>query len=200
MAVTSTEDQINGLKDKKADYTAYRVMWAQGPAKVGYSYEKAVMNQTPNGAAYVASYYSPVKTAAAPTAGDFDTAHNLKTSTLVAAYNFGAVELIGLTGTAKRGNAKDTSISEDKLNQLGAKIPFGKYEVMLNTYTRTNTKDTTATKTADIKGNFVNVNYSFSKRTRAYFTMGTQKDNAGTASAAVTQEIKRNGVGVVHTF
>jgi len=199
--VDSNQDQINGFQNRKSDYTAYRLMWTQGAAKVGYSYENAKMDQTPNGATYAPSYYSSVKTAAAPTAGDFDTAYSLKTSTLVGAYNFGPVELIGLWGKADRGNAADTSISNEKLKQIGAKIPFaGKFEAQINYFTKKATKDTTGVDSVDQKGNFINVNYSFSKRTRAYVAMGSQKDDAGAANAAATQEIKRNFIGMIHTF
>jgi len=198
---TSTEDQINGYKSKKADYTAYRVMWVQGPAKVGYSYEKADMDQTPNAAAYANYFTNSAKIITAPVAADNDTAYSLKTSTLVGSYNFGPVELIGLWGKADRGNAKDTSISNEKFKQIGAKVPFGGgWEAQLNYFTKKATKDTTGVDSVDQKGNFVNVNYSLSKRTRAYIAMGSQKDEAGTASAAVTQEIKRNFIGVIHTF
>ena len=198
--VDTNQDQINGFRSRKSDYTAYRVMWAQGPAKVGYSYEMAKMDQTPNGAVYAPSYYSSVKTTVAPVAGDFDTAYNLKTSTLAGSYKFSSFELIGLYGTADRGNAADTSVSQEKFRQIGAKVPFGgKWEAQVNYFTKKATKDSDGSVTLDQKGNFLNVNYSFSKRTRAYIAMGSQKDEAG-AATTVTQEVKRNFVGVIHTF
>jgi len=201
--VDATYGSTNGFSNRKAQYNAYRAMWAQGPARIGYSFEQAKMSGTADSTnikaetGKITNAYGVVVADAA----DINNAYTLKTSTLVGAYKFDKFELIGIYGKADRGNAKDTTNSQEKFNQITAKVPFGgAWEAQFNYYTKKLTKDTTGVASSDLKGNYLNVNYSFSKRTRAYVAMGTQKDSAGLDTAQAVQQIKRNLVGVIHTF
>jgi len=193
--IDTTENQANGFKDRKALYTSYRAMWSNGPAKLGYTYEKADFSGVAASGTAATNFYGVSATNGTTTTAPY----SVKTSTAVGSYNFGPAELIGIYGKKNSGAATSAVVSNETLKQISVKVPVtAKTQVMFNTFTRIADPDNGGARTLDRSGQHINVNYSFSKRTRAYVAYGKEKDDAAAANAI--QDLKRTFVGVIHTF
>ena len=207
VSLTGTESTVTGKKQSKDEYVAYRAMYTAGPLRAGYSYETLTQSCTTNAAptltaaTYTSSivniYGGNVAAADCTNTGEAKT----KTSTLVGAYNFGVAELIGISSNRDVGLLTSaTETRKQKTNQITIKVPMGKAEFALNSYTTTLDNNVAGTRQSDIKGSYALATYDLSKRTKVYAFTGTDDNKATVAAAASTDKITRNGVGIFHSF
>ena len=191
MDTTSTEDQVNGYKNRVNKLLTTRAMYKNGPLNLGITYESSKESCTVNGAT-INNYWGA--SIAVPTACSTTEASNTYNA-LLAQYDFGFAK-VNMIHSSKKAEATTTNAKTDtKFNQINVKVPLNaKTELRLTT----NSSKATNGTVSDWKGNFVNVNYDLSKRTKLYASTGSQKDTA--ATDAVTVKEKRTAVGIVHSF
>jgi predicted porin len=196
----STENQVNGYKGRKEDLTTARVMWAQGPARAGLVYEMMTQNFKDGTATANWIGVTPAEVTVNAAVEGINIKSNL--TAFQAGYNLGMVDLGVLVGKKVIDNTiANVGKATTELSQINVKMPVTSALELRATYNIQNTENAAGVKTSDITGSFLNANYSISKRTRAYLSWGTVKDEAaGTAAAAVGSKETRSALGLVHVF
>ncbi len=196
MNTESTENQVNGFRNRKEELTTARVLWGSGAARAGVVYETMTQQCSAVSAAPSANFYGVV---AATTLCTNTNSIDSSLWAVQGGYNFGVADVTVLFGK-KEVDATFTTTTkvETNLQQINVKVPLTGTAIELRyTYNLQDVK-TAGTKSSDIKGHFMNANYAFSKRTRGYVSYGIQKDSV--AAQGVTNEEKRFAVGVAHSF
>jgi predicted porin len=204
MNTESTENQVNGFRDRKEDLKTARVMWNSGPARAGLAYETMTQQCSATSATTVRGAVAtiPANFYGATAASGCGTTNSLDSSmwALQGGYNLGVADIGFIVGNKEvDGTSASAAKSETSLTQLNVKVPVTGTAVELRyTYNLQDSKNAAGTKTSDIKGHFMNANYAFSKRTRGYISYGVAKDSV--AAPAFSNEEKRFALGVAHVF
>jgi len=200
-SVTTGNALTTTTGDKLDEVTSFSLAYSQGPLKVNFANEKT-KNHTlhdltwsdPSATAYAATYQLVNATAAATTAVS---APDTTVNALGVSYDFGSYKLgyhnssMALQGDTNYNSTADLKVS---VSSISGEATFGN-SIFFGSYSKANNN---ASSQVSIKSNQLGARYLLSKRTDAYYIIGS---NTISVSGS-TNYVKQSGniIGIRHQF